>query len=904
MVKIAELVDSPRLLDRLFARFAEFPNLLPLLTFFAIKLNQLPKLAALFDSCSVACYPMLRPNRFWFVFPVIALFNSPDQPTTTAICSFMAHLLNSGVELPAITAFIKFLKYTTGRTDSGISASFLEGVRLNTDKHEGLGEICFDEAFFHFQDFCSHPQFLDAIRDAGIVHDVVLPAPIQICETLSNTEALALLAHIDTRSIPISFCFRIDPATPRENSNWTDCQVASLALSALDEEAPLRDIFWFFKDPLSLIPQRAEVIATRLDAFIQRRLADFRQQTHVVLEELAVQLRDYVKYHGHIESCPDGIEEARARVECELIRMTTQITSPNNRLKQDSRACALFSPMRQKRVAKYLKIEDARVAVVPLAEYQCVRVKRSSETKASFALTKDCFVVDGARFALETIRAILTRRRGNRETALEFYLANGKAILLDFSPIENLKIVRLFERVPLKSVQIVQKTGAAELFASSGIQELWERGMMSNFEYLMRVNIISGRSYNDRYLYPIFPAVLERFDFRRPRKLGSQSWKDALPVMSGLDTDSAILSPEYFFFPPLFANDFEFVYRHRKRLESAAIGSSLNVFFDAYFGFRMQDIAHRRLFDSPHPHRPPPKFIVARELEMTIGILKGKIVSANVYRSQRSTFVFLIISDAFQSIRLTVDITTGIRRTEELGPILPTCAWPVFASCEKLFAVLDRQQMCLHLVDDVTTRRLFLETDNDIIQFFDSDSVLYCPNRSAIASRDGVLIQTRSPVTHLATNVEFKIFAVATRDGYVASYSFPSGHVIIESDIGVDVTHLIVTEKLGLIVAFGGAKVSVLSVDGHFIKSAPFPQTVARAYSFSSFSDFDFIAFETEEHQLGFFEAFYPENSVIFCQLDQPAVQVVYADALTSFLVLLESGLLRVVPTSIDLNRV
>jgi hypothetical protein len=275
---------------------------------------------------------------------------------------------------------------------------------------------------------------------------------------------------------------------------------------------------------------------------------------------------------------------------------------------------------------------------------------------------------------------------------------------------------------------------------------------------------------------------------------------------------------------------------------------------------------------------------------------------AHVHLPQRSTFVFLIIGDTFQTIRVTVDITTEIRRTEQSGPALRPCPSPVFAAFAKQFAVLDRPRMSLSVFDEFVSRRLFLETDNDIFQFIDHENFLYCPTRSVIATHDRVLAQTRSPITHVATNFEFRTFAVSTRDGTVGVYSFPSGNCIIESALGVDVNHLIVTEKLGLVVAFGEGKVSVLSADGQLVKTALFPQNIPRIYQFASFNDFDFIVFETEEHQLGFFEAFYPENIAIFCQLNEGTVQVVYAQTITAFLVLLESGILRVVPQDIKLN--
>ena len=35
----------------------------------------------------------------------------------------------------------------------------------------------------------------------------------------------------------------------------------------------------------------------------------------------------------------------------------------------------------------------------------------------------------------------------------------------------------------------------------------WQRRQISNFEYLMRLNVLAGRTYNDLNQYPIFPWV-------------------------------------------------------------------------------------------------------------------------------------------------------------------------------------------------------------------------------------------------------------------------------------------------------------------------------------------------------------------------------------------------------------
>jgi len=44
------------------------------------------------------------------------------------------------------------------------------------------------------------------------------------------------------------------------------------------------------------------------------------------------------------------------------------------------------------------------------------------------------------------------------------------------------------------------------------VQDLWLSGKMTNFDYLMQLNKLAGRSFNDLMQYPIFPFVLSQYD--------------------------------------------------------------------------------------------------------------------------------------------------------------------------------------------------------------------------------------------------------------------------------------------------------------------------------------------------------------------------------------------------------
>lgn len=57
-----------------------------------------------------------------------------------------------------------------------------------------------------------------------------------------------------------------------------------------------------------------------------------------------------------------------------------------------------------------------------------------------------------------------------------------------------------------------------------------QRGEISNFQYLMHLNTLAGRSYNDLMQYPVFPWILADFDSE---------------VIAGFGTSVAINSVNY-----------------------------------------------------------------------------------------------------------------------------------------------------------------------------------------------------------------------------------------------------------------------------------------------------------------------------------------------------------------------
>uniref|UniRef100_A0A8C1N291 LPS-responsive vesicle trafficking, beach and anchor containing n=1 Tax=Cyprinus carpio TaxID=7962 RepID=A0A8C1N291_CYPCA len=95
------------------------------------------------------------------------------------------------------------------------------------------------------------------------------------------------------------------------------------------------------------------------------------------------------------------------------------------------------------------------------------------------------------------IRAVFSRRYLLQNTALEVFMANRTLSCHSCD-------ISLALRISLATPK--------QLYKASNMTQRWQRREISNFEYLMFLNTISGRTYNDLNQYPVFPWVITNYD--------------------------------------------------------------------------------------------------------------------------------------------------------------------------------------------------------------------------------------------------------------------------------------------------------------------------------------------------------------------------------------------------------
>jgi len=160
-----------------------------------------------------------------------------------------------------------------------------------------------------------------------------------------------------------------------------------------------------------------------------------------------------------------------------------------------------------------------------LFESDAMQIKLDQVAAGTVVLTNKCLYfharkyMDGmsaahrpftdCRWHLDRIVEAYGRRYLLQHCAIEMFFENGPELFLAFKGLPELqRFFRLLRRQALPLLVTPHSLNPRYTFHNSPWCEMWRRRQISNFEYLMRLNIMAGRSINDITQYPVFPWVL------------------------------------------------------------------------------------------------------------------------------------------------------------------------------------------------------------------------------------------------------------------------------------------------------------------------------------------------------------------------------------------------------------
>ncbi len=170
------------------------------------------------------------------------------------------------------------------------------------------------------------------------------------------------------------------------------------------------------------------------------------------------------------------------------------------------------------------------------------------------------------KWPYRTIREVHKRRYQLQSVGIEFFHANGSNFLLVFESEEerdevHTRILTLNERnggggagaqsdsalapspltYSLQTMQQISDTNKNRLkLWKSSVTQRWQKGELSNFAYLMFLNTLAGRSYNDLTQYPVFPWVLADYESGILDLNDARSYRDLSKPMGALGAERAL----------------------------------------------------------------------------------------------------------------------------------------------------------------------------------------------------------------------------------------------------------------------------------------------------------------------------------------------------------------------------
>nr|XP_054599164.1 neurobeachin-like protein 1 isoform X1 [Nothobranchius furzeri] len=113
------------------------------------------------------------------------------------------------------------------------------------------------------------------------------------------------------------------------------------------------------------------------------------------------------------------------------------------------------------------------------------------------------------KWPLSQIREVHLRRYNLRRSALEIFLIDQTNYFLNFKKEARNKVYS--RMLLLRSLNLYGTRSPQELLKASGLTQKWVNREISNFDYLMQLNTIAGRTYNDLSQYPVFPWILSDY---------------------------------------------------------------------------------------------------------------------------------------------------------------------------------------------------------------------------------------------------------------------------------------------------------------------------------------------------------------------------------------------------------
>lgn len=930
---LAKNVPLEELFNKLLEELPDSQQFYQFICLFAIRLDDEKKKRAIneFNKISVENLSSLFCNN-WYIWPLLLAYgcNNEDQVSMAlfigkvllaspefdtdlfnifVLCNIFSSYSNTKNEVVTINIMQTILNYLSNKNISFITDSLFMRIKMSA-LNSALNE-----------EFLRSPFSRETVHDDFKVMIQDVKTPDALSNFLSNNAA----------NMSCVFSVRIN-----EQGKWIDSEKALMILKGLHDPGLSQRIklirhFLQRDDESENIMSNSELI----DEIVAEYNKIFKYSVLQLSTFVNKSINDAHVFSEYAEPRPvtEYISMSNTKIEIDIQEVQSFFSLPLSQvlpLAKDRTSCYCLCPMKLKRKAQNVKknIELNNIEL-PIYSHKCTQIKITGNNQYIFKLYPSNILL----FSREKMKVIdnkqiymvLTRRINGRETGIELFLENGRSYLIDFIDEEHPAAINSFLQAKTPKMQILQRMVSAETFARMHATHRWILGLMSNFEYLVKMNVLAGRSFNDPHLYPIFPSFFNDIndienlsDFTQIKKwfppLTERIYypsQGPLPSLEQCFAPNRFVVPDFFFFSHTIANkselpswansEFEFVYKLRKILESNFVSKRLPMWIDSIFGIRVNKVPHRQLFRVDHPQKQPLNKSKQNHENFSFNIGADLIKTVYVIAQDISYITFCALLDSGKLIQFKITLLDKVSITEpkHVGTVGDN-NYEIYDNYEDFLVVasIERQSIVTVKRKEISECHNFSFDTNIVIAA--DDRVIFCPNRATLSELSfnedvqfSIICRAKSNIVCAAVEPRFKLVAVALANNIVCVYDFRTKRKVNSYNANDTVLKLLITSTFGFVVVQTMKDIVILSSDGEFIKRTAMPAEIVSWWKFVSPSGFDYVVFQDTENKLGFFDALYPESVIRFYETRSRVVWTSYDFTTERFVIIMHDGFVQ-----------
>jgi len=593
----------------------------------------------------------------------------------------------------------------------------------------------------------------------------------------------------------------------------------------------------------------------------------------------------------------------------------TQIIYPNEK---DYTLCFSFVPAKFTYIMGYSDIDENffnRNTENLKIMTDCTFYHKSQSIRATVEFYMNMlFIMDGSSYLasiyLDKIECFVSSRVASGSSRCCLYTIYGECYCIELHGIGANYLNEMFNSTCMPLLKLKFSLGIS-VFSALPYTKMWVQYSLSTFEYLMMLNICHGKCFHDKDQYPFFPYVLDRYDsdklhdddirlFRNSTKVINQTKSDFYPefllammdnrvqnsllsmedVMEFAKKNNLELTPEFYYMPELFENhpfvlpkwsesSIDFVYNHRKVLESDLISSQLHIWITTQWGI-------------PHAPRSISKSKDCLDSLIQYQGISCSFFGVSVYSSTKSSFklayllqdsVVVYEHDIIDGISCGNSKIMGQSKIIQTFSALNTTKDIIVSNCDDGFIVFNPNTYSLNYIIINQAKVSMIETNETEIT-----QVVSCNEWMAISSKSST-IETFLCYTHnntiklyqessidIAISKEFKSLVCILNEEKMAIFSLVNGCLsgIIHLD-GLQPMNVLITPSWGFIVSYCVKTISttthhylcIHTINGKHIRTTEIPNSIHKWCSWSSKDGFDFLAFSNNHGKIYITEAYY-----------------------------------------------